>query len=87
MRAVGDIALGVDCARHARMFFYNADYDLEHAVPGTLAIAPHAEMLSILRSDYQSMANMIFGTIPPLDEIIETLQKLENRLNHSANLD
>jgi hypothetical protein len=40
-----DRDLAVDCARHARMFFNNPDFDLDHAVPGTLALTPPDAML------------------------------------------
>jgi hypothetical protein len=80
-RAIEDISLGVDCARHARMFFFSADFDLEHAVPGTLAICPTAEMKSTLQRDYRAMAGMIFGTVPSFDVVVESLSELEKRLN------
>lgn len=37
--ALGDLDLGADCVRHARMFFDRPDYDLASAVPGSFAIA------------------------------------------------
>lgn len=49
--AVADRALAVDCARHARMFFNNPDFDLDHAVPGTLSLAPSTAMLEPLKRD------------------------------------
>ncbi len=39
-RVQNDRALAVDCARHARMFFNNTDFNLDHAVPGTLTLTP-----------------------------------------------
>ncbi|CAN5421658.1 nucleotidyl transferase AbiEii/AbiGii toxin family protein [soil metagenome] len=80
-RALADTPLGADCARHARMFFFSADYDLEHAVPGTLAILPTSEMRSTLQRDYQAMAGMIFGEIPSFEDVMTLLSRLEKSLN------
>ena len=80
-RALADKALGVDCARHARMFFFSADYDLDHALPGTLSIIPTPGMESVLRRDYQAMAGMIFGAVPRFEDILHLLSRLEKSLN------
>ena len=45
--AQDDLALAVDCARHARMFFNNPNFDLDHAVPGSLTLAPSLAMLRL----------------------------------------
>lgn len=76
-----DQALALDCVRHARMFFNSKDMDLEHAHPGSFALAPVSEMLPALRRDYQSMASMIFGTVPAFDDVIHTIQGLERQIN------
>ncbi len=83
--AVADLLLAVDCARHARTFFNSPDFDLEHAVPGTLAIAPTEKMLDPLHRDYEAMAGMIFGTVPRFDDVIESIRGLESRVNADAN--
>ncbi|RWD59503.1 MAG: nucleotidyl transferase AbiEii/AbiGii toxin family protein, partial [Mesorhizobium sp.] len=46
--ALGDLDLGADCVRHARMFFDRPDYDLPSAVPGSFAIAPAPKMVDAL---------------------------------------
>ena len=43
-----DRQLGEDCARHARMFFNTADFDLDEAAPGMLSLAPSAPMREAL---------------------------------------
>jgi len=70
--SIGDHAaanrdLAVDCARHARMFFNSPDFDLAHAVPGTLALAPSREMLEPLRRDCAAMSGMVLGRAPLFD--------------------
>ena len=79
--AVADRELATDCARHARMFFNNRDFDLDHAVPGTLTLTPSAEMLELLQRDYAAMAGMIMGAAPPLDQVLGAVTALERRLN------
>lgn len=79
--AVADVELAVDCARHARMFFNSPDSDLDHAVPGTLTLAPSPAMLEPLKRDYDAMAGMIMGAVPPLAEVMDAVSVLERRLN------
>lgn len=79
--ALANFALGVDCARHARMFFFSADYDLEHAMPGTLSICPTDDMKAALQRDYAAMSGMIFGEVPRFEEILVALSELEAHLN------
>ena len=80
-RALENRALGIDCARHAQMFFFSASFDLEHAVPGTLTIVPPAAMIPTLQRDYQAMSGMIFGDVPSFEEILQSLSKLEKVIN------
>lgn len=74
----------IDCARHARMFFNNPDFDLDHAVPGTLSLAPPSAMLEALERDYNAMAGMIMGAVPPFAEVIAAVSALEGRLNEHS---
>lgn len=80
-RAVNNRQLATDCALHAQLFFFRADLDLEHAVPGSLALVPPGEMKEPLRRDYAAMAGMIFGEVPPFDAVMETVARLELQLN------
>ena len=70
-----------DCVRHARMFFNRPDLDLASAVPGSFALTPHDGMLAVLRRDYEAMSGMVFGPIPNVDEVVEAIVELEQRLN------
>lgn len=63
------------------MFFNNPDFDLEHAVPGTLTLVPSPAMLEPLERDYAAMAGMIVGAVPPFGEVINAVSALEVRLN------
>ena len=83
-RAVADRALGQECIRHAAMFFGRPDFDLESAAVGRFALTPHAEMLDRLRRDYEAMAGMVFGRIPPFDDVVASAKALEARLVEAA---
>ncbi|WP_292557661.1 hypothetical protein [Mesorhizobium sp.] len=79
--ALGDLDLGADCVRHARMFFDLPDYDLASAVPGSFAIAPAPKMVDALTRDYANTAAMIFGTPPSFDDILESARQIEQDIN------
>ena len=78
---VKDAAMAADCLRHGRMFFNRPDLDLATATPGSYALVPHNHMLANLEQDYNAMSQMIFGEIPAFAAIIESVVKLEKRLN------
>ena len=76
-----DLRLALDCARHARMFFNSPDLDLDHAAPGTFALAPTPPMFDALRRDYAAMTGMIFGDIPPFDDVVAAVAEFEAHIN------
>ena len=80
-KATGNVEMAEDCVRHARMFFNRTYLDLASAVPGSFALTPHDAMLANLRRDYEAMSGMIFGQIPTVDEVVESIAELEQRLN------
>ncbi len=79
--AADDIAMAIDCARHARMFFGSPDLNLDSAVAGTLTLVPSPGMVEVLRTDYDSMIGMIFGAPPDFDAVIESVTSLEAQIN------
>ena len=64
--ALDDIALGIDCAQHARMFFGRPGSHLASAASGPFAITPTEGMARVLRRDYDNTTGMIFGAPPAL---------------------
>lgn len=82
--ALANPVLGRDCVAHARMFFNSRDLDLAHAEPGSFSLKPTPEMITELRRDYGAMAGMIFGAVPPFDDVLATVQQLERKLNGLA---
>lgn len=80
-RAMQDRALRVDCARHARVFFNSPDSDLDGAMAGTFTLVPLPEMYTRLERDYDAMAAMITGVVPPFADVMKAIGLLEQRLN------
>lgn len=69
-----DHVLATDCAHHARLFFGSADLGLDSAVPGTFTLTPSPAMREALEKDYEAMAGMIFGDVPPLDAVLHSAE-------------
>ena len=38
-------------------------------------------MRDALKRDYEAMAGMVFGEIPPLDVVLESVERFEQRVN------
>jgi len=79
--AVGDMEL-LQSVVQFKMRFYPqgwARYDL--AKPGTLRLIPPEHVLAEIRKDYEEMQIMIYGEVPPLDDILEVLGDLEDEIN------
>lgn len=79
-----DRNLAQDCAQHARLFFGSADLGLGSAAHGTFTLTTSAAMRDALIRDYEAMSGMIFGTLPTLDDVLQTIADLEQRLNLSS---
>ena len=56
-----------------------ARYDL--AKPGSIKLIPADYVIKILRQDYQSMKNMIFGDYPEFNDILTSIKSLEDEIN------
>ena len=76
-----DQVLAMDCATHARLFFGSPDLGLETAKPGTYTLMPEGSMRESLSKDYVAMSGMIFGAVPPLDEVLADVEQLQRLIN------
>lgn len=75
---------------HKRLFFTSAWAHYEMAEPGSFCLLPPGQRMPGLRNDYARMREMIFGVVPPWEEIIRGLRKLEDTINRklgTGNLD
>jgi hypothetical protein len=79
-----DHMLAIDCARHARLFFGSADLGLDIAVPGTFTLTPSTAMRDALERDYEAMAGMVFGDVPPLDAVLDSAKRFEQIINSAG---
>lgn len=80
-QALADLPLGAECVRHARMFFNRPDFNLATAAPGGFTLTVIDKMRDALRRDYDAMAGMIIGPVPPFDDAIASIAALEERVN------
>ena len=74
-----------EIAEFKSRFFPGTSYGYNLASNGILKLVPPESVLSALRKDYGSMADMIFGNPPDFDEILKDISKLEtetDRLKH-----
>lgn len=57
----------------------NAHYEL--AKPGTMRLLPPEGCMDSLREDYDHMQNMLFGTVPTYEDIMQCIQAMETEIN------
>ena len=79
--ALVDIAQLKDVVDFKMRFYPSGWSHYDTALPGSLQLMPSNHVLSALRSDYVSMRNMIFGQYPTFEELLATLQELEDEIN------
>ena len=66
---------------HKRLFFAAAWAHYETAVPGNFHLVPPTGRMPAFQADYTRMREMIFGDAPPWEEIMRSLQELEDKMN------
>jgi hypothetical protein len=68
--------------QHKIMYFRCGWASYQTAKPGTFKIIPSDKTVSELKKDYTLMEPMIFGNIPTFNDIMNTLESLEQRINN-----
>lgn len=76
-----DRHLAHDCVQHARLFFGSADLRLDVAAHGSFTLTPSDAMRDALARDYEAMGGMVFGLLPTIDDVLQAIADLEQRLN------
>lgn len=66
------------------LMFKDNKASYETAVPGSLRLVPDKEKQAELKQDYQAMNEMFMTDVQPFEEIVDTLAKLEARLNQPS---
>ena len=84
-KASGDIDLFKRIATHRQIYFPYSWVDYDTLSPGRLTIVPPDEQLSYWDSDYNAMKDeMLFGTPPNFDDLIQTIRKFQDEFNQKA---
>ncbi len=79
--ALNDLELLENVVEFKQHFYPRGWAKYELAKAGTFKLIPPEYLLEHLEKDYIEMENMIYGNYPSFQEIMETLQKLENKIN------
>jgi hypothetical protein len=69
------------CRQHKDLMFRAPDHRYDRAVPGSYRLIPTSAMRKKLAADYDRMSAMIFGSPPSFDEVMASIQELEQFLN------
>lgn len=75
--------LASECSQHAKIFFHRTPLNLDSAKPGSYLLTPTNNMINGLARDYKAMSTMIFGDVPNFDDIVESVSRLEEKLNQT----
>lgn len=79
--ALADLALLADVVAFKARFYPRGWAQYDQAKPGTFKLLPSGQVLATVEKDYEQMRNMIFGRYPAFNEIMATLQFLEDEIN------
>ena len=80
-RAFQDLDLLKDVVAF-KMKFYRCPWaKYEEAIPGSIRLTPSEKYFTELQNDYNKMKNMIYGTVPSFDQIMEGIRRLEKEIN------
>lgn len=75
-RALADRELGMDCVEHARAFFNRNASNLDAAAGGRFDLVADPTMRAEIARDYELMASMIFGDVPPFDDVMASVERI-----------
>lgn len=79
--ALADFDLLAEVVAFKRRFYPRGWARYELAVPGSLSLVPHGEVLKAVEADYRAMQAMIFGSVPAFQDILSALTGLEAEIN------
>jgi len=79
--ALADFQLLGNVVEFKKRFYPRGWANYDEAKPGSFKLIPPDQVLSVMRKDYDSMGEMIFGRHPSFDEIILGLTNLEAEIN------
>jgi hypothetical protein len=80
-RALGNLKLLHDVIAFKQRFYRSPKAQYEKAIPGSFRLIPDVSLLPVVNEDYKKTKEMIFGTPPTFDSILQTLKTLEGEIN------
>ncbi|MBL1261738.1 MAG: nucleotidyl transferase AbiEii/AbiGii toxin family protein [Thiotrichaceae bacterium] len=80
-RALAADELLADVVTFKQRFYPRGWAHYELAVRGTLRLVPAGNVLAAVAADYRAMRDMIFGEVPTFEQIMQSLQLLEDEIN------
>lgn len=80
-RALADDELRKRVVEHKSVYFQSAGSRYDLAVPGSFKLVPPPDRIPELEKDHNDMRQMFFNEPPAMAEVLEILQKLEDRIN------
>ena len=83
-RALARDELRARVVAHKQAFFASGWTRYETAVPGTFRLLPDAQRLDALARDYASMREMFFAAPPPWNDVVQSLEALERKINRQG---
>jgi hypothetical protein len=79
--AIQDNSLWDAVREHNLLAFRQAWKKFEEAVKGTMRLVPQPRLRAEIEKDYRAMEDMVFGSVPPFDWIVDRLQAVQDEIN------
>lgn len=79
--ALSNLDLLHEVVAFKKRFYRSTKAQYEKAFPGSFLLIPDARLIKELKDDYEKTKEMIFGTPPTFESIMETLRALEREIN------
>lgn len=83
-QAILDPRLFESIAAHREVFFRHNWVDYSTLKQGSLNLVPNEDQMDSWRDDYKDMEEMFFGERPSFDELLATIQSLQDEFNTAA---
>ena len=64
-----------------KRFYPGSGYGYDTMAPGSFKLKPPKTVIDVLREDYQAMGEMIIGSAPSFEELIDFMSELERTFN------
>jgi hypothetical protein len=83
--ALGNLELLREVIAFKQRFYRSPKAQYEKAIPGLFRLLPEATLIPVVNDDYNKTKEMIFGTPPTFESIMQTLTTLEDEINSLRN--